>query len=299
MAGRPADNGSGDTRKIIVLMTDGEHVTNNHIKDAYKSGPSPIWRGTDGNYAIRFHSGGTYMNGGARPSTCSGFPIATAREYFVPHLKDNAESPRVNVSDLEGFATSTPVANACDPNAWFAAPSWPRTVVDGSDPNDERDVVTVPDGPDADILPDVVMVTATQLDWSEVWRYLRVSWVAQQLYVRSGVSGATNYNNVMNAMRGTYLSSVANMNSLLQQNCAIARKSPFAPLTDAPIGKGTGVEIYGIMFDNAPSANGIAQIKGCASEPKTTYYYEPTSTADLLAAFNQIATDISDLRLTQ
>jgi Flp pilus assembly protein TadG len=299
MTGRPANNGAGDTRKIIILMTDGEHVTNNHIRDEFKAGPSPIWRGTDGNYAIRFTSGGTNLTGGARPATCSGFPIATTREYFVPHLKDNAESPRVNVTDVEGFATSTPVANACDPNAWFAAPSWPQTVADGSDANDERDVVTVPDGPDADILPDVVMVTATQLDWSEVWRYLRVSWVAQQLYVRSGVTGATNYSTVMNAIRTTYLSNVSNMNALLQQNCAIARKAVAAPVSDLPIGKGAGIEIYGIMFDNAPSTGGIAQIKGCASEPKTTYYWEPKSSGDLLAAFNQIATDISDLRLTQ
>jgi hypothetical protein len=103
----------------------------------------------------------------------------------------------------------------------------------------------------------------------------------------------------MNLFRTTYLTSVSNMNNLLQQNCAIARKSPFESETVAPFGKGTGVEIYGIMFDDAPSTGGIAQIKGCASEPKTTYYYEPKSTADLLAAFNQIATDISDLRLTQ
>jgi hypothetical protein len=299
MAGRPANNGSSDTRKIIILMTDGEHVTNNHIRDAYKSGPSPIWRGTDGNYAIRFTAGGTFMNGGARPAICSGFPIATTREYFVPHLKDNSESPRVNVTDLEGFATSTPVANACDPNAWFEAPSWPRTVNDGSDADDERDLVTVPDGPDADLLPDVVMVTATQLDWSEVWRYLRVSWVAQQLYVRSGVTDATNYNTVMNTIRGTYLSSVNNMNSLLQQNCAIARKPVSEDIGTAPIGQGSGIEIYGIMFDNAPSTAGIAQIYGCSSEPKETYYWLAQDKDDLLKAFNQIATDISDLRLTQ
>jgi Flp pilus assembly protein TadG len=278
MAGRPANNGSNDTRKIIVLMTDGEHVTNNHIRDPYKSGPSPIWRGADGNFAIRFinpASPAAPIRPGSTATgatSCSGWQLSNYanREYFVPHLKRNTVRPN-DGDDTEGNGSTAnaAVANACDPQSWLAAPSWT-----GSG-------------------------TAVQLDWSEVWRYVRVSWVAQQLYVRSGVTGWTNYNNNMNLFRTTYLTSVANMNSLLQQNCAIARKSPFAPLTDAPIGKGTGVEIYGIMFDNAPSAGGIAQIKGCASEPKTTYYYEPKSNADLLAAFNQIATDISDLRLTQ
>ena len=57
-------------------------------------------------------------------------------------------------------------------------------------------------------------IIATQLDWSEVWRYLRVSWVARQLYMRSGVTGTTNYSTIMNQFRTTYLSSTANMDSL-------------------------------------------------------------------------------------
>ena len=299
MAERPADNNSVQTRKIIILMTDGDHVTNNYILDAFKTGPSPIWRGSDGNYAIRYTSGGQALTGGTRPSTCSGFPIAATREYFVPHLKDNAESPRVNVTDIEGFATSAPVAAACDPNAWFANPTWPQTVADGGDANDERDVVTVPDGPDADSLPDVVMVTATQLDWSEVWANLRVSWVARQLYMRSGVSGTGNYNTIMNQFRATYLSSTANMDSLLQTNCAIARKDPADPVATAPIGKGGGIEIYGIAFGATISANGQKQISDCSSEPEENYYFFASDGDKLMAAFDAIAADIAELRLTQ
>ena len=107
MAGRPADNNSIQTRKIIILMTDGDHVTNNHIVDAFKSGPSPIWRGTDGNYAIRYTSGGQALTGGTRPATCSGWPIASARQYFVPHLKDDSERARGVSTELEGRGTGT------------------------------------------------------------------------------------------------------------------------------------------------------------------------------------------------
>jgi Flp pilus assembly protein TadG len=285
MAGRPADNASIQTRKIIILMTDGDHVTNNHIVDAYKTGPSPIWRGTDGNFAIYFTSGGQALTGGTRPSTCSDFPIASTRQYFVPHLKDNAESPRVNVTDIEGYATSTPVAGACDPNAWFENPTWPSTVADGADADDERDLVTGPDGPDADSLPDPVMITATQLDWSEVWRYVRVSWVARQLYMRSGVSGTGTYSTIMNQFRTTYLSSTTNMNTLLQTNCTAARTA--------------GIEIYGIAFGSTVSTIGQAQINGCSSEPKDNYYFYAKDGDKLRAAFKAIATDISELRLTQ
>ncbi len=281
--GRPADNSSVETRKIIILMTDGAHVTNNHVKDAYKSGASPIWLGTDGNYAIRFWSGGSDLNDNTKPSNCSGWTISSGREYFVPHLKDKQERKKVGALEPEGLGTGSYVTGACDPNAWFAAPTWPKTVADGSDPDDERDVVTVPDGPDADLLPDVVMITATRLDWSEVWRYLKVSYVARQFYMRSDVSGTTDYNTIMNLMRQTYLSSAGTMDSLLQQNCTAA--------------KAAGIEIYGIAF--AAPASGQTQINGCASEPKVNYYYNAADNTALLAAFQSIATDISELRLTQ
>jgi Putative Flp pilus-assembly TadE/G-like len=284
--GRPDMNNSVRTRKIIILMTDGEHVTNNHVYDNFKTGLSPIWRGTDGNFAIRFVSGGPALTGGTKPSNCSGWTIPATRNYFLPHMKDNAENARntgVTPAQLEGLGTGTRTVGACDPNAWIAAPTWPATVPDGADADDERDVVTVADGPDADLLPDVVMVTATQLDWSEVWRHVRVSWVARQLYVRSGVTGATSFSTVMNQFRGTYLSSVTNMNTLLQQNCTAARNA--------------GIEIYGIAF--AAPANGTAQINGCSSSPKENYFFDASDSAKLSAAFRMIAVDISELRLTQ
>ncbi|WP_164517227.1 TadE/TadG family type IV pilus assembly protein [Tabrizicola piscis] len=288
--GRPADNNSTQTRKIIILMTDGTHVTNTHIKDNYKSGASPIWRGTDGNYAIRFWSGGTDLNDNARPTSCMGWtiPASAGREFFLPHMKDTQERDRGTATATnEGLGTGTlrTLANTgsynCDPNSWIAAGPggvvrWPHTQADGSDPDDERDIVLNSSG-------QPVMITATQLDWSEVWRYLTVSYVTRQLYMRSGVSGTSNYNTVMDLMRGTYMSSVNNLNSLLQQNCAAARVA--------------GIEIYGIAF--AAPAGGQAQINGCASEPKITYYYNAADSAALTAAFNEIATDISDLRLTQ
>jgi hypothetical protein len=127
------------------------------------------------------------------------------------------------------------------------------------------------------------MITATRLDWSEVWQDVRVSYVARQFYMRSNVDGTGNYNEIMNLMRQTYLASNSNMDRLLQLNCTAARAA--------------GIEVYGIAF--AAPARGRGQINGCASEPKGTYYYDAANNAALLAAFREIAVDISDLRLTQ
>lgn len=72
LAGRPLAYDPTKVLKIIVLMTDGEHVAHNRITDAYKTGPSPIYRAGDGNYSIQFTSG--------RPTW------AGSNTWFVPHL---------------------------------------------------------------------------------------------------------------------------------------------------------------------------------------------------------------------
>ncbi len=72
LEGRPfdyADVAAGTAMKVIVLMTDGEHVAHNRVNDDYKTGASPIYRSNgDGQYSI-FHA--------AR---------AEANKFWVPHL---------------------------------------------------------------------------------------------------------------------------------------------------------------------------------------------------------------------
>jgi hypothetical protein len=194
------------------------------------------------------------------------------REFFVPGLKRNSV-PQKLATDVNEVGTGTTEAGKCDPRSWIASevdalgqpvlrlPIYSSTAPTG--------VITGYD-------------TAVQLDWSEVWRYVRVSWVAQQLYQRSGVTDAT-YDGAMGQFRAVYLDSRANMNALLQTNCAAARTA--------------GIEIYGIAF--AAPTNGANQIKGCASEPKDDYFFSPTSGDDIAEVFQQIATRIQDLRLTQ
>ena len=72
LTGRPfdyADVASGTAMKVIVLMTDGEHVAHNRVNDDFKTGMSPIYRSNgDGQYSI-YHLG-----------------RAGSKKYWVPHL---------------------------------------------------------------------------------------------------------------------------------------------------------------------------------------------------------------------
>lgn len=272
MAGRPANNGDNETRKIIVLMTDGTHVASKYVLDAYKSGPSPIWRGAnDGRMAIEFNDSGVGLNGGTRPginptgnpaNSCSGWSLANTvvngnivkRNFFVPHLKANAVN-RKNGNQAEGAGTGTSVTGACDPRAWIAptngTPAWTGSGA------------------------------VRRLDWSEVWRYRTVDWVIEQLYMRSNVSGATNYTTVYNTMVGNYLTGEAYMDGLLNTNCTAA--------------KNAGVEVFGIVLGDDVTPG---PIQNCSS-PGNGYFYWVKNANDLNAAFEQIAVLISELKLTQ
>lgn len=265
MAGRPTANNDGETRKIIVLMTDGDHVASDHIRDAYKTGLSPIWRGADGNFAIRYTTGGSALTGGTRPfmptstNTCSGWPMTANREFFVPHLKANSLAPRNRASDPEGVSSGgTAVTGACDPRAWLAPDANGRPAWTGSG---------VP----------------RQLDWSEVWRFVRVDWVVQQLYMRSGVQGTSSYNTVRDLFVAPYLQNDAYMDGLLNTNCTAAKTA--------------GFEVFGIVLGNAGTVN-EGPVQNCAS-PGTGYYYRAYSGDELNSAFEQIAVLVSPLKLTQ
>lgn len=70
---RPFEWTDPESMKVIVLMTDGEHVSHTIVPDAYKAGLSPIYRSTgDGRYSIKHVSN--------RPGS------AGSNQFWVPHL---------------------------------------------------------------------------------------------------------------------------------------------------------------------------------------------------------------------
>jgi Putative Flp pilus-assembly TadE/G-like/von Willebrand factor type A domain len=80
-SGRPYDYGNPNAMKVIVLMTDGEHVSHRIIAPDYRGATvgTEVWRGTDGNYSIRHLAG--------RPSS------AGSNEFWVPHRSEWRAGP--------------------------------------------------------------------------------------------------------------------------------------------------------------------------------------------------------------
>lgn len=261
MAGRPADNNAPDTRKIIVLMTDGEHVQSYNVKDEYKTGLSPIYRRTaDRRFAIKFESGGPALTGGLRPgltagtNTCSGWVIPSDRKFFIPHLKASKVRQKNKSTEAEGAGTGPEIEGACDPLAWQSNPNFGNS-----------------------------SGVAVQLDWSEVWRYISVDRVVEQLYMRSGVGGTNDYNTVFNMFSHSFMGNDSNMDNLLDTNCRKAKEA--------------GFEVFGIVLGNEGTVD-ETPVKNCSS-PGTGYYHRVTDAANLVSTFEKIAVLISDLKLTQ
>lgn len=123
----------------------------------------------------------------------------------------------------------------------------------------------------------------TQQNWENVWANLKMSYVAWQFYGRAlgtdNSSRNTAYNNAMTAMRSGYATE-GQMDASLQQSCTLA--------------KAQDVIVYGIAFE-AP-ANGQAQIAACSSG--ASYYFNAQG-LEIATAFNAIANNISQLKLTQ
>lgn len=125
--------------------------------------------------------------------------------------------------------------------------------------------------------------TSTVQTWPQIWASMRVSFVAWQFYGRAFGNSDWNatvaaYNTALDSMR--VRTPTTTMDTQLQSICTKA--------------KDNSVIIYGIAFE-AP-ANGQTQIRSCATS--NAHYYN-ASGLQIRTAFRSIASNISQLRLTQ
>lgn len=204
---RPYTYNQENTLKVIVLMTDGEHVQHSYISNNYKTGQSPIWKASNGDYSIQHTTG--------RPSS------AGTNTFWVPHLG-----------------------------------TW-RSTAFGTG--------------------------ATRLDWKDVWKETRMTWVARQLYARALGTNSTTRNNIYNTWVNNFKDdwlTAGTMDTTLQQTCTFARNN--------------NIIVYGIAFE-APT-NAANQIRNCASSHG--HYFSATG-LEIQSAFRAIASNISQLRLLQ
>ena len=121
-----------------------------------------------------------------------------------------------------------------------------------------------------------------QETWPEIWRDMRLSYVAWHLYARG--LGTSN-----SSRQQVYRDTIADFRS----------KTPTDAMDDqlqsaCNAAKAQGVIVYGISFE-APT-DGAAQIAACASS--SAHYFQATG-LQINTAFRAIASNISQLRLTQ
>jgi Flp pilus assembly protein TadG len=123
----------------------------------------------------------------------------------------------------------------------------------------------------------------TQQNWEQVWQTVRMRWVTWQLYARALGTDSTTRTNTRNTwltnFRSTWMST-GNMDTTMGQSCTQA--------------KNNGVIVYGIAFEAPAGAQTV--IRNCAS---STAHYFNANGLEIQTAFRAIASNISQLRLTQ
>jgi Flp pilus assembly protein TadG len=75
-AGRPLEYNDPEVLKVIVLMTDGEHWPNEYVNDAFRSGPSTIYRNEDDDRYSIYHAG-----------------VSGSNKFYIPHTNSWSAVP--------------------------------------------------------------------------------------------------------------------------------------------------------------------------------------------------------------
>lgn len=221
---RPFDYSKRDALKIILLMSDGENFGDVRLNDSYRTGLSPIFKGTDGNYSIRHQTG--------RPTE------AGLNEYWVPHRDPDRKSN----NGLQG--------------------EWRATSWGGSE-----------------------TTQGVQMTWQQVWQEMRVSYVAWHFYARALGTNRTTRESTYNTWWANFRTQRGTRD--------------FTPDMDAELTaicnatKQQGVLVYTVAF-SAPT-RGVNALRGCASSDG--HFFRSTNNTALNAAFQAIATNITQLRL--
>lgn len=124
--------------------------------------------------------------------------------------------------------------------------------------------------------------TADVQTWPQIWSNMRLTYVAWQFYARAlgtdDPSRGAMYDTMMSAFKSK--TATGTMDSSLQTACGQAKSNE--------------IIVYGIAFE--ASANGQNQIKTCATSAS---HYFSASGLQIKTAFRAIASNISQLRLTQ
>ncbi len=253
---RPFAYNRDDTLKVIVLMSDGENFPEERVNNGYRTGTSPIWRGNTDGYLSIYHDW--------RINRSTATTLANSRPFWVPHLAQWHSRPWGGSSP----ANSMPYAEGT--NRRF-------------DTNNDGNCTNADDGRGSLQSSQACWTRSTQQNWQQVWAYVRMKWVAWQMYARpiggsnSDLRSST-YNDQMEEFRT--FTAASTMDTQLQAMCNMAQ--------------GRGVTVFTIAFEAPP--NGEDQLYDCASSP--SHYFDANG-LEISSAFRAIAAQINRLRLIE
>lgn len=128
--------------------------------------------------------------------------------------------------------------------------------------------------------PDGGLAGTTRLSYQQLWKDYTVRWVSKNIYSRALNS---NSDSSANAWFSTFV-----------QNDANYKDGRLDAVCDAT--KDAGIVVFAIGFEAPPGGRSV--LESCASESKGDHYFD-ANTVDIGSAFNAIANQISNLRLTQ
>jgi len=103
--GRPGNFGDAETLKVVIIMTDGENFVQERHGDgpigteAYRAGPSPIWKANNSNLMSIFYE--DRVNNSTTTTRCN------SRPFYVPHLGTLGEW------HSRPWNGTSPASNAC------------------------------------------------------------------------------------------------------------------------------------------------------------------------------------------
>ncbi len=262
----PAAYSEPETLKVIVLMADGMNTTSYYFDDDsdYRGEESDLyrltWQEMEFDYAWRELTAGTeYSND---PSKCS------QADWNCEYTATGDEFSAYYLYDddyyldIEGTGPIT-----TEP---FDEQDTPDVVSTGT-PNGGT-----PTWIEADVYEDfqdhVAFVSEEQLDWEEAWGLMTPNWYGHT----TGDWGP------WNDYVGSQREGGGTKDTRMQAICTATKTE--------------GVVVYTIGYDITENGNAETQLENCAS---SLNHYYPTDGANISSAFNSIASNVKNLRLTQ
>lgn len=128
--------------------------------------------------------------------------------------------------------------------------------------------------------PNAAVSGATRRSWQEVWASMGMQYVAQTYYASALGGSYATYLNMFRSKTDTSTANTPVMDGQVASACTQA--------------KDAGIVVFGIAFEAPP--NGQATIRNCASSDA---HYFDASGMEIATAFAAIATNITQLKLTQ